>query len=92
MANHPKSRVKSNADAEKKRREAERKARIAARVKAEGERTGEDLTKRGAPKPVKRGKGPNGNGKSSVVTCKPGSVLTVLKGGTTVCRVKKAGG
>lgn len=52
MADRRASQVKSVAKAEKKRREEERKARVAARVKFESERTKEDLTKRKAPKPV----------------------------------------
>ncbi len=69
---------------------AERKARINARIRAESKRTGEDLRKRAAPRPIKRGTYAKPPGRKASVSVKPKGVLDVLKGETARKREKKA--
>lgn len=66
------------------------KARIAARVAATSARTGEDLSKRGAPRPVAQGPALEPKATSQAILVTPTSVSTILAGETALKREKKA--
>jgi hypothetical protein len=66
------------------------KARIAARVAATSARIGEDITKRGAPRPVAQGPALEPKATSQAILTTPTSVSTILAGETALKREKKA--
>ena len=72
------------------------RARINARIRDESKRTGEDLSKRKPPAPIKRGtyaepkKKASTTGRKASVSVKPKGILDVLKGETARKREEKA--
>jgi len=69
-----------------------KRARINARVKAESERIGKDLTKKKPPKPVRRGKfaEPKKPVNKQSISVKPRSIFNIIGGAVSREREKKA--